>query len=400
MDDAIHLLQPDGSLREVRMAPYDFERDLQRLLADHPSLLPGAQIDSASPLRWLLVKREVGVPKEQGGGTWWSLDHLFVDQNAMPTFVEVKRSTDTRARREVVAQMLEYAANGTEYWSAAETRAQFEARLRVEGKDANEELVSFLHREGEDAETVADEFWAQFGSNLAESRVRLLFVADEIPASLRRLVEFLNAQMDRLEILAVEIRQYKDDAGLAALVPRVIGATAQIADKKRKAGGLGPRVRSTPWTEEQVVEAIRTLTPAAAPHVDHILSWAHASEALVIRGGTGVVHPSLTIQADTLHPRARFRSILSVYPDDKAFLEVNVKRMGRSISVAEQQQLLAGLAQVGLDHPLLRESPFDHRPNFDLSLLSVDQIDQLLSVIDVWLNAIRKHHPSNSEPAE
>jgi hypothetical protein len=46
------------------------------------------------------------------GGAWWSLDHLVVDQDAVPTFVEVKRASDTPARREVVAQMLDYAANG------------------------------------------------------------------------------------------------------------------------------------------------------------------------------------------------------------------------------------------------------------------------------------------------
>lgn len=36
------------------------------------------------------------------------MDHLFVDQDAIPTLVEVKRSSDTRIRREVVGQLLEY----------------------------------------------------------------------------------------------------------------------------------------------------------------------------------------------------------------------------------------------------------------------------------------------------
>jgi hypothetical protein len=34
----------------------------------------------------------------------------------VPTLVEVKRSDDTRIRREVVGQMLDYAANGVVYW--------------------------------------------------------------------------------------------------------------------------------------------------------------------------------------------------------------------------------------------------------------------------------------------
>jgi hypothetical protein len=38
-----------------------------------------------------------------------------LDQDAIPAIVEVKRSTDTRIRREVVGQMLDYAANSVVY---------------------------------------------------------------------------------------------------------------------------------------------------------------------------------------------------------------------------------------------------------------------------------------------
>jgi hypothetical protein len=63
----------------------------------------------------LLIAREVPIPDEMDGAARLSLDHLFVDQDSIPTLVECKRSTDTRTRREVVAQMLDYAANATEY---------------------------------------------------------------------------------------------------------------------------------------------------------------------------------------------------------------------------------------------------------------------------------------------
>ena len=39
------------------------------------------------------------------------------------------------------------------------------------------------------------------------SEIALSFVADEIPSELRRIVEFLNQQMDPAEVLAVEIKQ-------------------------------------------------------------------------------------------------------------------------------------------------------------------------------------------------
>jgi hypothetical protein len=62
-----------------------------------------------------------------GSGNRWSVDHLFLDQDAVPTIVEVKRSTDTRIRREVVGQMLDYAANAVVYWPVEAIRAEFEA---------------------------------------------------------------------------------------------------------------------------------------------------------------------------------------------------------------------------------------------------------------------------------
>ncbi len=114
MSDVIFLLRGD-ELVEMRQQPYDSESVLQTLLEKYPHLLAGEQI-AERPLRWLLIKREAGVPAHEGGGGRWSLDHLFVDQDAVPTLVEVKRSDDTRIRREVVGQMLDYAANGIVYW--------------------------------------------------------------------------------------------------------------------------------------------------------------------------------------------------------------------------------------------------------------------------------------------
>ena len=107
-DDREHLI----TLEETG---YVSEEVLQDYLVDYPDLLPGDQIDPENPRRWLLVAQEMGVPGEEEGTGRWSLDHLFLDQDGIPTFVECKRSSDTRARREVVAQMLDYAANGVEY---------------------------------------------------------------------------------------------------------------------------------------------------------------------------------------------------------------------------------------------------------------------------------------------
>ena len=99
--------------------------------------------------------------------------------------------------------------------------------------------------------------------------MRLIFVADEIPSELRRIVEFLNAQMDPAEVLAVEIRQFAGE-GLKALVPRVFGQGVR-ADKKRPGG----RREERQWDEPTFfgeLEARRGRDEAAV--AKRILEWA------------------------------------------------------------------------------------------------------------------------------
>ena len=116
MAGKIFALKDGGGLTELSPTQYSDEDFFQSLIERHPEILAGDQINPENPRKWLLISREIGIPAEQDGGPQWYLDHLFIDQDAIPTFVEVKRSTDTRIRREVVAQMLDYAANAVEYW--------------------------------------------------------------------------------------------------------------------------------------------------------------------------------------------------------------------------------------------------------------------------------------------
>jgi hypothetical protein len=201
--DAIFLVR-NGELAELRAQRYDSESLLQSLLANHPGLMAGSQIDAASPRRWLLVTREMSVPSEAEGGRRWSLDHLFLDQDGIPTLVEVKRSSDSRIRREVVGQLLDYAANAVALWPVEEIQGRFHVRCEKAGLDPTGELASFLGEEVGDPAA----FWSKVKINLHAGRIRLIFVADVIPLELQRIVEFLNTQMDPAEVLALEIRQY------------------------------------------------------------------------------------------------------------------------------------------------------------------------------------------------
>jgi hypothetical protein len=77
----------------------------------------------------------------------------------------------------------------------------------------------------------AEAFWQSVKTNLQAGRIRMLFVADRIPPELRRVVEFLNRQMDPAEVLALELRQFQGE-GLKTIVPVVYGQTEEAQQKK------------------------------------------------------------------------------------------------------------------------------------------------------------------------
>lgn len=227
MSRRIYLVNERDELVGMQESPYDSEALLQQLIAKYPDLLTGDQGPSdGSETRWLLVTREMGVPGEAEGSNRWSLDHLFLDNDGVPTLVEVKRSSDTRIRREVVGQMLDYAANAVAYWPLERIQQRFEARCEEDGADPDDELTALL---GPEAQT--SDFWTAVKTNLQAGRVRLVFVADTIPPELRRVVEFLNEQMDPAEVFALEVAQFVGK-GMRTLVPRVLGQTETARQKK------------------------------------------------------------------------------------------------------------------------------------------------------------------------
>lgn len=178
------------------------------------------------------MAQEYPLASGQGGGARWSVDHLFLDQDAIPTIVEVKRSSDTRIRREVIGQLIEYAAKGVKYWPIERVRGQFEAQCEMSQLDPSEAIHETF---GESLDI--DVLWESARLNLETGRVRMIFVGDVIPSELQRVVEFLNEQMTRAEVLALELRYYKTGE-LTTLVPKVFGQTGKAQQLKESA----PRV--------------------------------------------------------------------------------------------------------------------------------------------------------------
>ena len=237
MAERIYTIGDEGGLEPLEEAPFSTEDELQALIAGHPELLDGEQVRPGDPRRWILITREKGISEHPDAGARWSIDHLIVDQDAVPTLAEVKRGSNPEIRRTVVGQMLEYAAHASQTWTADELRRTFEESAGARGLDPIEELGKLLQSDGEPD---ADAFWQSVVTNLSARRLRLLFIADDIPDPLERVVEFLNAQMPNIEVLAVEIKRFQGRS-TQTLVPRIIGRIAGSASH----GTSGSRRRLT-----------------------------------------------------------------------------------------------------------------------------------------------------------
>lgn len=275
MSPGIFLVGEDGELVEMREQPYDSEAILQELLVTYPNLLAGDETSDERPRRWLLVQREAGIGSEVDGAQRWRLDHLFLDQDGVPTLVEVKRSTDSRIRREVVGQMLDYAANALAYWPVERLQLTFEQTCASRGVSPEEALAEVLLGDADE-----EHFWTSVRTNLQAGRMRLVFVAYVIPEELERVVEFLNRNMVSVDVIALEVKQYV--GGLQkTLVSRVLGQTAASRQSKSVAR------EKRQWDEESFfAHAAEVCEPADVAVMRSLFDWPR-ERSLRFAFGTG-----------------------------------------------------------------------------------------------------------------
>lgn len=374
------VLKEDGSLIPLKAAQFVLEEHFQQLLEDHPELLAGDLIDPETPRRWLLVGREIGIPSEADGTGWWSADHLL-DQDGIPTIVEVKRQTDTRLRREVVGQMLDYAANAAAYLKVPAIRASFEGTCAKKDKDPDQELQDRL---GQDIDT--EKFWLQVKTNLEAQKIRLLFVADEIPRELRRVVEFLNRQMNPVEVLALELRQFSGENGLRTLVPTLYGQTEEARGAK---SSLPPRN----WDEETVFREFETrYDQSVCDAARSIADWmkVHADKIMY---GHGKVDGSITAMSLYAEEKVYF---LMLSTQGKAYINFGYCKHGPFIDPLKRQEWLGLLNQI----PGVSLTPdcIDKYPGLPLTLLSTkERLAEFLAAMD-WFVTLLKGDQNGAYP--
>lgn len=353
------------------------DRELQSILERNPDLLPGDQIDPENPRRWLLIKREMPVPDPESGQDRWSVDLFLADQDAIPTFVECKRFADTRARREVVGQVLEYAANGHYYWSKDQLRTFAEETAARRGSDIADELRGLVG--DENGLESADTYFERLQQNLREGQVRLIFFMEDSSMPLRSVVDFLNKQMEHSEVLIVEARQYATD-GLRIVVPTLFGYTEQARMIKRTVTVSTSRETRT-WDRQAYLEASRaTLSEFDAAFVEAFYDRC-LEIGYQVRFGTGKITGSINLK----HPCiSKYRSIISVFSTGQ--LNVN---LGWLKETPEQLRVHARLKDFADQTPALANPVKADWPSSQIHGWR-DHADRLMDVLrDVLVEAKR-----------
>lgn len=302
----LYVLKDDGEAVAIqRVHCKDETSELQEILFQNHDLLPGNQIRPEDPRRWLLIRREMPVEDPATGSTRWSIDFFFVDQDGIPTFVECKRFNDTRSRREIVGQMLEYAANGHFYWD--------KENLRMHASGDNRDLEEAIRSLRPEDPASEDEFLEMIELNLREGQVRLIFFLEEAPWELRSIADFLNRQMERSEVLIVEAKQYELD-GRRIIQPSLFGYTEEARRVKRRVTEVSGARRN--WDKTSfLADASAKLDPSEVREIERIHSMV-LNQNLQVRWGTGKHVGSMQV----VLPGVSSRSVISIYSDGRLYL--------------------------------------------------------------------------------
>lgn len=203
-------------LTRVSLASGDIgESWLQALLFAHPEVLPVVEPVFA-PL--LSLGREV--PTDAG-----PIDLLYINPDGFLTVVETKLWRNPEARRQVVAQTLDYAKE-----ISAWTFEELDTRVRRAAITPDPPGVLGAVRAAGPLD-LADEpvFIDRVADNLRCGRFLLMIVGDGIHTNVERLADFLQQHPTRQFTLGlVEMEVYRSSTGATLVVPSVVARTVEI----------------------------------------------------------------------------------------------------------------------------------------------------------------------------
>jgi hypothetical protein len=199
------ILKNQGVAEAIQRLAFTNEAELQKLLADNPSLLQNEAEPSLA-----FVQSEVKL------GSSGFLDLLLINSDGLPIAVEVKLQKNAESRREVVAQAIDYITALTDK-TVDELDEQTGAQLSQAIRAFDESDVEFERR------------WRAIGANLRAGLARLIVAVDGSNPGLERMLRFL-AEKSELDVQLVVVEQYKGADNLRVFVSRQTFTQASVSD--------------------------------------------------------------------------------------------------------------------------------------------------------------------------
>lgn len=230
--------------QKIEPSEYANEAHLEQLLAESPDLLPSPEDE-----RIVVFKRQVTLGS-------YAADLVGVSATGSITLVECKLDQNREARRMVVAQILEYAAQlwGMDY-------EEFDGLLSA---DSDEDLADLV-REKASAEWLEEQFVEGVTRTLQNGDIRLVIAVNGITNELKRILEYTSSR-GGLRLEALELQHFSNDED-EVLVPDLI---SPMNTESRTNGDRGPRLPNR--TIEEVYAA--AADPAASKRLKRIVeAW-------------------------------------------------------------------------------------------------------------------------------
>lgn len=160
------------ALSRIEMDVHQFSENwLQELLQNHPSILP---VDEIEPVFWPLAPIGREIPTRVG-----FIDNLFVSKEGYLVMVETKLWRNPEAKREVIAQAIDYASELSK-WSFE----QLDSETRRHSKKGIIELIQSTFHLNLDLDPEELPTEDHIANQLRLGRFLVLVVSDHIRGSL------------------------------------------------------------------------------------------------------------------------------------------------------------------------------------------------------------------------
>ncbi|WP_339855997.1 hypothetical protein [uncultured Nisaea sp.] len=239
--------QTKNWLRRIPLGARSSNKDekwLQELLFLNPDLIPVQEIVAGAG-DFVPVCRELTIPKA-GGSVY--LDLFGVTPEGRLVLVECKLWRNPQARREVIAQILEYASL-VKQWSYGDLSARVQSALKTLSENPIFEIVSQYHPDLDEAR-----FVDRLTETLRRGDFILIIAGDGIRADVHAISDYLNQSSGLAARMAlVEFQLWEGNAGLVVM-PHIPLKTEMIEQRIVTSGDGTPLQMERPNITEEDAE--------------------------------------------------------------------------------------------------------------------------------------------------